>query len=128
MTQNELLTTKTLAEVGEDVGLAEGVKMIQAFQVSNPDATQGYYIGRKIIEQILAQPGCVGINFRKCLTELNEEHLVYTGVDAGGKDILSYSMVTNSGNIVNETAVVGDRIRTIDLDAFDELLKVLFGI
>ena len=128
MTQNELLNTKTLAEVGEDIGLAEGVKMIQAFQVSNPDATQGYYIGRKIIEQILAQPGCVGINFRKCLTELNEEHLVYTGVDADGKDILSYSMVTNSGNIVNETAVVGDRIRTIDLDAFDELLKVLFGI
>ena len=78
MTQNELLTTKTLADVGEDVGLAEGVKMIQAFQVSNPDATQGYYIGRKIIEQVLAQPGCVGINFRKCLTELNEEHLVYT--------------------------------------------------
>ena len=128
MTQNELLTTKTLAEVGEDVGLAEGVKMIQAFQVSNPDATQGYYIGRKIIEQILAQPGCVGINFRKCLTELNEEHLVYTGVDAGGKDILSYSMVTNSGNIVNETAIVADKIRTIDLDAFEEMLRVLFGI
>jgi hypothetical protein len=128
MTQNELLTTKTLADVGEDVGLAEGVKMIQAFQVSNPDATQGYYIGRKIIEQVLAQPGCVGINFRKCLTELNEEHLVYTGVDADGKDIISYTMVTNSGNIVNETAIVGDRIRTIDLDAFEEMLKVLFGI
>ena len=128
MTQNELLTTKTLTEVGEDVGLAEGVKMIQAFQVANPDATQGYYIGRKIIEQVLAQPGVVGINFRKCLTELNEEHLVYTGVDADGKDILSYSMVTNSGNIVNETAIVGDRIRTIDLDAFEEMLKVLFGI
>jgi hypothetical protein len=128
MTQNELLTTKTLTEVGEDVGLAEGVKMIQAFQVANPDATQGYYIGRKIIEQVLAQPGVVGINFRKCLTELNEEHLVYTGVDADGKDILSYSMVTNSGNIVNETAIVGDRIRTIDLDAFEEMLQVLFGI
>ena len=128
MTQNELLTTKTLTEVGEDVGLAEGVKMIQAFQVANPDATQGYYIGRKIIEQVLAQPGVVGINFRKCLTELNEEHLVYTGVDADGKDILSYSMVTNSGNIVNESAIVGDKIRTIDLDAFEEMLKVLFGI
>ena len=128
MTQNELLTTKTLADVGEDVGLAEGVKMIQAFQVSNPDATQGYYIGRKIIEQVLAQPGCVGINFRKCLTELNEEHLVYTGVDADGKDIISYSMVTNSGNIVNETAIVGDKIRTIELDAFEEMLAVLFGI
>ncbi len=128
MTQNELLTTKTLSDVGEDVGLAEGVKMIQAFQVSNPDATQGYYIGRKIIEQVLAQPGCVGINFRKCLTELNEEHLVYTGVDADGKDILSYTMVTNSGNIVNETAIVGDRIRTIDLDAFEEMLSVLFSI
>ena len=82
MTQHELLETKTLAEVGEDIGLAEGIKLVKAFTEANPDATKGYYIGRNIIDQILAQPGCVGINFRKCLTELNQEHLVYTGVDA----------------------------------------------
>ena len=69
MTQNALLETKSLAEVGENIGLTEGVKLVNAFRAANPDATQGYYIGRNILEQIMAQPGCVGINFRKCLTE-----------------------------------------------------------
>lgn len=128
MTQNELLTTKTLAEVGEDIGLMEGAKMIKAFKVANPDATQGYYIGRNIMEQILSQPGCVGINFRKCLTELNEEHLVYTGVDSDGKDIIEYSVVTTTGDIVKQNAIVADKIRTIEIEGFDEMLHVLFGI
>ena len=115
MKQNELLETKTLAEVGEDIGLAEGMRLIKAFVEVNPDATKGYYIGRNIIDQILSQPGCVGINFRKCLTETNEEHLVYTGVDADGKDIIEYSVVTVTGDVVKQNAIVADRI-WVDLD------------
>ncbi len=110
MTQNELLETKTLAEVGEDIGLAEGIQLVKAFKQANPEATPGYYIGRNIIDQLLAQPGCVGINFRKCLTNLNEEHLVYTGVDADGKDILEYSVVTTTGDIVKQDAIVADKV------------------
>lgn len=110
MTQHELLETKTLAEVGEDIGLTEGIKMVTAFVEANPEATKGYYIGRNIIDQILSQPGCVGINFRKCLTELNEEHLVYTGVDADGKDILEFSVVSTTGDITKQDGIVADRI------------------
>lgn len=110
MKQHELLETKTLAEVGEDIGLAEGMQLVKAFAKANPEATKGYYIGRNIIDQILSQPGCVGINFRKCLNETNEEHLVYTGVDADGKDILEYSVVTVSGDVINQDAIVADRI------------------
>ena len=110
MTQHELLETKTLAEVGEDIGLTEGIQLVKAFSEANPDATKGYYIGRNVIDQILAQSGCVGINFRKCLTNLNEEHLVYTGVDADGKDILEFSVVTNTGDVVKQDAIVADRI------------------
>jgi hypothetical protein len=109
MTQNAS-KTKTLAEVGEDIGLAEGSQLVQNFRDANPDATPGYYIGRNIIDQILNQPGCVGITFRKCLSENNEEHLVYTGVDAEGKDILSYSVVTNTGDIEKYDGIVADRI------------------
>ncbi len=109
MTQNTLVETKTLAEVGENIGLNEGRKLVNAFRAANPEATKGYYIGRNILEQILAQPGCVGINFRKCLTNMNEEHLVYTGVDAEGKDILEFSVVTNTGDIVKQDAIVADR-------------------
>ena len=34
MTQHELLQTTTLAEVGEDIGLAEGIKISYCFQTS----------------------------------------------------------------------------------------------
>jgi len=121
MKQNELVETKTLAEVGEDIGLAEGKKLIKAFRLANPEATKGYYIGRNIIDQILSQPGCVGINFRKCLTETNEEHLVYTGVDADGKDILEFSVVTTTGDIVKQNGIVADRHW---LDADENYLEI----
>ncbi len=110
MTQHELLEIKTLAEVGEDIGLVEGIQLVKAFTKANPEATKGYYIGRNIIDQILSQPGCVGINFRKCLTNLNEEHLVYTGVDADGKDILEYSVVTTTGDLTKQDAIVADKV------------------
>jgi hypothetical protein len=103
------IETKKNAQVGANIGLAEGKELVQNFRDANPDATPGYYIGRDILDQILNQPGCVGINFKKCLSE-NEEHLVYTGVDAEGKDILSYSVVTNTGDIVKEDGIVADRI------------------
>ncbi len=115
MTTNTLVETKNLAEVGSDIGLSEGIKLVNAFKEANPDATAGYYIGRNILEQIMAQPGCVGINFRKCLTNMNEEHLVYTAVDADGKDILEYSVVTNTGDVVKQDAIVADRIIWWDL-------------
>jgi hypothetical protein len=101
--------TQKTATVGEHIGLAEGIKLVENFREANPDATPGYYIGRDILDQILNQPGCVGISFRKCLSE-NEEHLVYTGVDAEGQDILEYSVVTNTGDIVKNEGIVADRI------------------
>jgi hypothetical protein len=113
MTTNTL-ETKSLAEVGEDIGLEEGIQLVNAFREANPDATPGYYIGRNILDQVLSQPGCVGIRFRKCLSN-NEEHLVYTGVDADGKDILSFSVVTNTGDIEKYDGIVADRI-IIDWD------------
>lgn len=103
------LETRSLTEVGEDIGLTEGIQLVKAFATANPEATKGYYIGRNILEQIMSQPGCVGINFRKCLTNLNEEHLVYTGVDADGKDILQFTVITNTGDLESQDAIVADR-------------------
>lgn len=104
------LETKNLAEVGEDIGLSEGIQLVNNFREANPDATPGYYIGRNILDQVLNQPGCVGIRFRKCLTETNEEHLVYTGVDADGKDILQFSVVNNTGDLEQYNGIVADRV------------------
>ena len=114
MTKNAI-ETKSLAEVGEDIGLEEGIQLIKNFRDANPNATPGYFIGRNIIDQILSQPGCVGIKFRKCLNTNNEEHLVYTGVDAEGKDILEFCVVDNTGNLDQYNGIVADRI-IIDWD------------
>lgn len=114
MTKNAI-ETKTLAEVGEDIGLEEGAQLVKNFREANPDATPGYYIGRNILDQVLNQPGCVGIRFRKCLTNNNEEHLVYTGVDADGKDILQFCVVDNTGSLDQYNGIVADRI-IIDWD------------
>ena len=114
MTQTTL-QTRNLAQVGENIGIDEGIKLVNNFRDANPDATPGFYIGRNIINQILNQPGCVGINFRKCLSETNEEHLVYTGVDNDGKDLLEYSVVTTTGDIVTYDGIVADKI-IIDWD------------
>jgi len=117
-----LVHTKNLTEVGEDIGIDAGREMVKAFRAANPEATTGYYIGRQIIEQILNQAGCVGINFRKCLTETNQEHLVYTGVDEEGKDILSYAVVTNSGELTSQSAIVADKTIWWDDNGMDTLL------
>ena len=127
MKQIELVQTQNLAEVGEDIGLSAGRQMVKAFREANPDATSVYYIGRNILDQILAQPGCVGINFRKCLTETNQEHLVYTGVDADGKDILEYSVVTTTGDFVKQDGIVADRI-WIDRSLSEEAVETIFDI
>jgi hypothetical protein len=127
MKQIELVQTKNLAEVGEDIGLSEGKQMIKAFREANPDATTGYYIGRNILDQILAQPGCVGINFRKCLNELNNEHLVYTGVDTDGKDILEISVVTSTGDLTKQNGIVADKI-WIERSLAEEAVETIFDI
>ncbi len=108
MNQNALLEIKK-AEVGADIGHKEGHKMVTAFREAHPDAVPGFFIGRNILEQILNQPGCVGITYRKGLNEAGEEHLVYTGVDADGKDILTYAVVTTAGDIQVENGIVADR-------------------
>lgn len=108
-TTTTAIETRNLAEVGEEIGLQEGIQLVNAFREANPDATPGYYIGRSILDQVLSQPGCVGIRFRKCLSN-NEEHLVYTGVDAEGKDILSFSVVTKTGDLEQYNGIVADRV------------------
>lgn len=108
MKQITLLEAKR-ADVGQDIGHEEGYKMVTAFREANPTAVPGHFIGRDILEKIITQPGCVGISFRKGLNEAGEEHLVYTGVDADGKDILTYSVVTTTGDIMVENGIVADR-------------------
>lgn len=105
----QTIINRNLATIGENIGLEEGIELVQAFRQANPEAVQGYFIGRNILDEILSQPGAAGIRFRKCLYE-GKESLVYTGVDAEGNDILEYTVVTETGDIVKKEGIVADRI------------------
>ncbi len=80
-------TSKSLcANIGEEIGLELGAKMISSYQNSNPSDVNSYFIGRNIIGQILKQPGCAGIKFYNAYNEAGEKTLVYVGVNDQGND------------------------------------------
>ena len=126
--QTELLQ-KDLKTVGEAISHQLGAQMVKDFQVANPNDVKTYYIGRNIIDAILAQPGVVGIRFYNAYNEEGNKTLVYVGVDATGKDIVKYASVNNAGQIVSQDGIVADRTMTENtgLDGFD-MFETLFEL
>ena len=119
--QTELLQ-KDLKTVGEEISHQLGAQMVKDYQVANPNDVKSYYIGRNIIDQILAQPGCVGMRFYNAYNEEGKKTLVYVGVDAQGKDIVKRVVVTNDGTLdSSDNGIVADRIYqdTFDSDLAD---------
>ena len=109
MTQVKPLV-KNVASIGEEIGLELGTQMVKDFQVANPTEVQYYTIGRNIIDQILAQPGCVGLRFYNAYNEIGEKTLVYVGLNEEGKAILEYSVINNEGILTANKGIVADRI------------------
>src|SRR5688572_26786396 len=109
MMQNELITKRPVAAIGEEIGYELGAQLVTNYQVANPNDTQFYTIGKNIIEQILSQPGCEGIRFYNAYNEEGEKTLVYLGVDASGNPIKEYTLVDAKGQISTRPAIVADR-------------------
>lgn len=100
------------ANVGEHIGYELGAKMIKDYFDQHKET--GYqFIGRNIIEKILAQPGCIGINLFKALNEKGEKTLVVTGVNEFGKPIIEITAVNPKGEINKIEGIVADRNREV---------------
>jgi len=117
MKQTEL-TKRAIAQVGEAIPHELGAQMIRDYQAANPTDVKSYQMGRNIIDQILAQPGCAGMRFYNAYNEIGEKTLVYTGVDEFGKAIVEYTIVTNEGDFDTQKAIVADRINNDELEEF----------
>ncbi|MEP6750137.1 MAG: hypothetical protein ABJB86_20530 [Bacteroidota bacterium] len=104
------LTKKTIAQTGEEITHELGAEMIKDYQAANPNDVKSYHIGRNIIDQILSQPGCVGMRFYNAYNEMGQKTLVYTGVDDFGKSLIEYTMINNDGSFGKNKAIVADRI------------------
>lgn len=111
MTQTKL-ANRNVATIGEEIGRDLGAEMVRNFQQSFPAETKSFIIGRNIIDQILAQPGCVGIQLYNAINENGEKTLVYVGIDANGDSMIEISTVDSNGAISQIPAIVADRVRS----------------
>lgn len=107
--QNELITKRPVAAIGEEIGYELGAELVTKYQVANPNDTQFYTIGKNILEQIMAQPGCEGIRFYNAYNEQGEKTLVYLAVDAAGNPIKEYTLVDANGKFATRPAIIADR-------------------
>lgn len=105
-------TSKFTANVGEEIGLELGARFISAYREANPSDVTSYYVGRSILDQVLAQPGCVGMRFYNAYNEAGEKTLVYVGVTAQGTDMLNVTLVNADGQLDAQKGIVADRVKT----------------
>lgn len=111
MVKNQTLA-KPVSAIGEEIGFELGQQMVMDYQASNQNDVHFYTIGRTILDQILAQPGCVGIRFYNAFNEAGEKTLVYVGLNKAGKAIFEFTCINNEGVLETNKGIVADRIKT----------------
>jgi hypothetical protein len=109
MMQKELLTKKNYVTVGEQISHELAAEFVLAYDKAHPDDVKWFCMGKNILEQILAQPGCAGIRFYNGINENGQKTLVYVGMDSDGKDIIKRVVVQANGAVVASDGVVADR-------------------
>ena len=107
--KTQLAKANSIAQIGKEIGIELGKQLVKDYQIANPKDTQYYVIGRNVIDQILAQPGCAGIRFYNAINELGEKTLVYVGVNIQGDAIVKYSCINNEGILIYQNGIVADR-------------------
>ena len=109
MTQNELVTKRPVAAIGEEVGYEMGTEFITNYRNANPTEVLSYVIGKNILEQLMNQPGCEGVRFYNAINENGQRTLVYVGIDQDGNNIFEHTFVNETGNFTSKPAIVADR-------------------
>jgi hypothetical protein len=97
------------AAIGEHIGYELGAKMVKDYFDKYQEAG-AQFVGRNILDQILAQPGCIGIKIFKALNETGEKTYVLTGVNQEGQEMFDLTAVNPNGEIKKEEGIVADRI------------------
>lgn len=106
--------------VGEHIGYDLGVKMVKDyFDKFQEGGAQ--FIGKNILNQILDQPNCVGINVYKALNEQGKKTYVIVGMDNEANPILNFTAVNKNGELNKKEGIVADR--NFGLGWFDDIIK-----
>lgn len=106
--------------VGEHIGYDLGVKMVKDyFDKYGEGGAQ--FVGKNIIQDIISQPGCIGINIYKALNEEGSKTYVLVGLDKENNPILNYTAVNIDGQIKTNEGIVADR--NFGLGWFDDVIR-----
>jgi len=96
--------------VGEDIGYDLGVSMVKAFYDQTGEGN-AKFIGKNILNKLLEQPGCIGINIYNAINEKGEKTFVLVGLDKDNNTLLETSIVTPEGLLNTKQGIVADRMR-----------------
>ena len=97
---------------GEDIGFELGVKMVKDYHDTTGVGT-AQFVGKNIIEKILNQSECIGINIYNALNEKGEKTYVLIGLDKENNPILKITAVNLEGQINNIDGIVADRSKVV---------------
>lgn len=111
MTKNDVLLKKEPMVnefVGEDIGYEKGSQMVRDYYDQFGDK-RPHFVGRHIIEKVLSQPDCVGINLYKALNDKGEQTYVMVGVNQNGECIFEYPVVNDNGALSKAIGIVANK-------------------
>jgi hypothetical protein len=111
---------KLNAHVGEHVGYELGAKMVKDYHDKYHE-TSYQFIGKNILNEILSQPGCIGIHILKALNESGEKTYVILGVNEDGSPIFQYPAVNTCGELKIQEGIVADR--NVEVPGWSDFLK-----
>ncbi len=74
---------------GGQISLSEGAAMTAAYRAANPGATKAHLFGKAILNDILAQDGCMGMRMYYGINNDGEKQLVLVGVDSDEHDMVN---------------------------------------
>jgi|SRR3989338_9887235 len=72
---------------GGEITLSAGSAMTAAYRASNPGQTIAHFFGRDILEELLAQEGCMGIRIYYGIDSDGLKQLVLVGANASENDM-----------------------------------------
>jgi hypothetical protein len=82
---------------GETITLTEGSELTAKYRAVDPNTTKAAFMGRNLLEQILAQPDCMGIRVYYGAYNDGTNTLVFVGADKNGNDMLD--IIANKGSL-----------------------------
>lgn len=111
--QTNLATTRVAekkesfsAVSGENIGYEKGAKMVKNYFDQNDETISAHFLGRNIIEAVLAQPSAVGISIVYGLNELGQPKPIVVGVDSKGNYILNLTTVGANGEMNKQKGII----------------------